>query len=117
MVEGNLYHRPDGKRECLTCKRARNRGVKPAAIGIKNEGNNSGRSWGRDSGAGRNGSRRRLPGVVGVALQNVGRNDKITQRSNESGIERKPTCPRCGETSTVTAWGNGHRCVKCKANF
>lgn len=24
MIEGNLYHRPDGKRECLTCKLARN---------------------------------------------------------------------------------------------
>jgi len=28
MVEGNLYHRRDGKRECLTCKRERNRGRK-----------------------------------------------------------------------------------------
>jgi hypothetical protein len=26
MIEGNLYHRPDGKRECLTCKKERNRG-------------------------------------------------------------------------------------------
>jgi hypothetical protein len=25
MVEENLYHRPDGKRECLTCKKNRNR--------------------------------------------------------------------------------------------
>lgn len=26
MSEPNLYHRSDGKRECLTCKRERNRG-------------------------------------------------------------------------------------------
>lgn len=25
MSDPNLYHRPDGKRECLTCKRLRNR--------------------------------------------------------------------------------------------
>lgn len=28
MVEGNLYHRSDNKRECLTCKRERNRGAR-----------------------------------------------------------------------------------------
>lgn len=27
MVEGNLYHRSDGQRECLTCKRNRNRKI------------------------------------------------------------------------------------------
>lgn len=34
MDEANLYHRGDGKRECLTCKRERNRGRK-----VSNEGN------------------------------------------------------------------------------
>ena len=28
MEDPNLYHRPDGKRECLTCKRERNKGRK-----------------------------------------------------------------------------------------
>ena len=27
MVEGNLYHRSDGQRECLTCKINRNRKI------------------------------------------------------------------------------------------
>ena len=30
MQDPNLYHRRDGKRECLTCKRERNRGRKPS---------------------------------------------------------------------------------------
>jgi hypothetical protein len=33
MTEGNLYHRRDGKRECLTCKKERNRGRK-ASVGV-----------------------------------------------------------------------------------
>ncbi len=32
MVEGNLYFRSDGKRECLACKRARNRGRKNGLV-------------------------------------------------------------------------------------
>lgn len=31
MADPNLYHRGDGKRECLACKRERNRGRKPDA--------------------------------------------------------------------------------------
>ena len=45
MVVENLYMRPNGKRECLTCKRERNRGRKSdASNGSESNGGSIGRS-------------------------------------------------------------------------
>ena len=43
MIEGNIYVKPNGKRQCLTCKRAAN-----TRFAAKHNANRSGRKRGRD---------------------------------------------------------------------
>ena len=111
MVEGNLYYRPDGNRECLTCKRERNRGgnrddgVRGAGRGAAVEASGSRDVESVPAVRGGQGTAQRLHTVQSLR-EELARGGGFDERP-----QGEPEAERCRYTEYDQDTGETHRCA------